>query len=738
MRFWSLCGFVAFCALFRSFASALHLRHRSGRANSWATTLLDNGAVTDSLFPILHERLGSNLPADLQLLRDSAPQKDKKAADATAFDVNVRRHIGNLKVMTFNLRSSLHADDVGIRDWEVRKIVIADILAIYRPHIIAVQEGTPEMLSFLSSAVPGYAVAPHVAQDGRLEGNTNGVLYNASALHIVASTQFWVKNASILAQPESSTAEAVPDVTEAPSEFSTEDMAQTEVTPNEEDRFVEPDDFDVPNETTRPFGGDESKAASNADAQDNANNDAKPTNAEIDAAGQAGAVSGAIAGASAAVKAFDAALQPSRVSTAPGTGSLDKEHAIEDVDGGGTEDETTEAVPDAEPSGSGSRDKEHVIEDVDGGGTAGETTEAMPDEEPSGAGSRDKEHVIEDVDGGGTEDETTEAVPDEEPVDALATPPSNNPAAPTESAFGQYINGIYVTFTVMCVKPTCAIYVGVIDVALSRSIAYDSRAMSYFGDQLQKFVHTKCDDIFCVVVGDFGRSKVDNPLYQQLTSAKAMGLQDAWTSSSMHMGKARLSYNAWRTADDVDVAATSLPVSSSLFQDWILYHEGNATVEVPSTSILSHQFAPAGMAKDFVVSDHFPVMAYFSVLAEERDHSAAAQKGNTGWDWGIGGIVSASHTGLSPVQESGVNIPVLSIPPLPLLAQQRLPKLKRGGAGGNAKEQQVLASVDSFMKNATSQMDEQLAELDAELTADSADSGIDSDRMVTTTASVSK
>lgn len=71
----------------------------------------------------------------------------------------------------------------------------------------------------------------------------------------------------------------------------------------------------------------------------------------------------------------------------------------------------------------------------------------------------------------------------------------------------------YVTFTVFCIKPSCAIYFGVVNVRLKKEQAADAAAMAAFGSRLLDFVHAKCDDIFCMVVGDFAQTKGGSKLY---------------------------------------------------------------------------------------------------------------------------------------------------------------------------------------------------------------------------------
>ena len=716
----------------------------------------------------VHAKFGfaNNLPLDLTGFTKAAGAEDQNAAATAAFGLNVRRHIGNLKAMSFNLRSALHRNDTGVRDWEVRKVLIAAMLNIYRPHVLAVQEGTPEMLAFLASAVPGYVVAPHLAEHGHLEGNTNGVLYNATALHIVASTQFWFATHGLAASA------AAAQLAEA---AATQANLAAAATP----RHV------VENESSKP---------------------------QLDA----GATAGAAAGARAAVAAFDA-RHPAETGTDNQQEITEAPEPSEEGDGGGSASSSagvagavagTKAALGAfdslgsqgfhTQSESAMASSQDVAAAPDGpysadaavsGARAGAKAAlrafdlaANAAENSTGAGESD----IEDG-GAGTASmlgsSSSKRLKHATAADfaAVSKEATANVTLPHGALEGisqtHQLGAVYVTFTVFCIKPSCAILFGVVNVHLKPHQAQNLRAMEQFGQELLEFVDRKCDDIFCIVVGDFGAMKGGNALYRLLTTTNTStgsassgdvsttksetgplvgvrALQDAWTSSSMHMGKARVSFNDWHTCEDSEVAARSLPVSGTDFQDWILcvafqhwvnhsanplilicvsngrvvarfrqhrrYHQGNATVEVPSTAVVSHQFAPEGSASDFVLSDHFPVAAYFTVLAEERDAAAAAAAGNSGWSWGFSPVearpendaATAGSSGNSPGttgDQAPGEIPSLSIPPLPLAARDKLPALKRPLG---------VAASDKRVDAATAKIQTELEDLFKEIDAD--------------------
>ena len=85
--------------------------------------------------------------------------------------------------------------------------------------------------------------------------------------------------------------------------------------------------------------------------------------------------------------------------------------------------------------------------------------------------------------------------------------------------------------------------------------------------------------------------------------------------------------------------------------------KGNATVEVPATAVVSHQFAPEGVATDFVLSNHFPVLSYFTIIAEERNVDVAAAHGNVGWSWGF----DSSSNSASSVIDDTVHLSLIHI-----------------------------------------------------------------------------
>jgi hypothetical protein len=148
--------------LTRSLASAATASALS--VGSASSSLLQDRALLAQLYPDLYAGLATNLPADLAAFTAAADRGDDEdnetasssalwssssssssstasaaspspaavAARTVAYDVNVRRHIGNLQVMTFNLRSSLHEEDTGLRDWEVGGWVHGDALSLPR------------------------------------------------------------------------------------------------------------------------------------------------------------------------------------------------------------------------------------------------------------------------------------------------------------------------------------------------------------------------------------------------------------------------------------------------------------------------------------------------------------------------------------------------------------------------------------------------------------------------------
>lgn len=147
-------------------------------------------------------------------------------------------------------------------------------------------------------------------------------------------------------------------------------------------------------------------------------------------------------------------------------------------------------------------------------------------------------------------------------------------------------------------------------------------------------------------------------------------------------------------------------------------------MEVPSTAVVSHQFAPEGSASDFVLSDHFPVAAYFTVLAEERDAAAAAAAGNSGWSWGFSPVEARTDTATASANGPGTaadqapgEVPSLSIPPLPLAARDKLPALKRP-LGVAASDKRVDEATGKIM----TELEDLFKEIDADENGSSANS----------------
>ncbi|DBA01222.1 TPA: hypothetical protein N0F65_010814 [Lagenidium giganteum] len=93
-----------------------------------------------------------------------------------------------VKVMSFNLRTSLARDPCPSGCWEQRKWRVQQLLQRYSPDLIGTQEGAPDQIQFLQSNV-GYASVGECA--GPCESNErNAIFYRADRWQVIEQGTF--------------------------------------------------------------------------------------------------------------------------------------------------------------------------------------------------------------------------------------------------------------------------------------------------------------------------------------------------------------------------------------------------------------------------------------------------------------------------------------------------------------------------------------------------------------------
>lgn len=93
-------------------------------------------------------------------------------------------------VMTYNLRLNIPSD--GENRWDNRKEWVSDLVNYYAPDVLGIQEGLPEQVQYLDSALIGYDYVGVGRDDGRNKGEFSAIFYQTKKLKVQESGTFWL------------------------------------------------------------------------------------------------------------------------------------------------------------------------------------------------------------------------------------------------------------------------------------------------------------------------------------------------------------------------------------------------------------------------------------------------------------------------------------------------------------------------------------------------------------------
>lgn len=94
---------------------------------------------------------------------------------------------GTTRVMSFNVR----CDDVNGTKVSMRRQIVADEILHVAPDSVGLQEATPEFVSYLKAALPGY-IGVGEGRDGGSKGEHCCIFYNFKKWKLVDSGTFWL------------------------------------------------------------------------------------------------------------------------------------------------------------------------------------------------------------------------------------------------------------------------------------------------------------------------------------------------------------------------------------------------------------------------------------------------------------------------------------------------------------------------------------------------------------------
>ncbi|MEO9476472.1 MAG: endonuclease/exonuclease/phosphatase family protein [Cyclobacteriaceae bacterium] len=93
-------------------------------------------------------------------------------------------------MMTYNIRLSLASD--GPNAWDNRKENVAGQILFYEPDIFGIQEGLPEQVDYLDSALQEYNFIGVGRDDGARKGEFSAIYFKTDRLKLLQSGTFWL------------------------------------------------------------------------------------------------------------------------------------------------------------------------------------------------------------------------------------------------------------------------------------------------------------------------------------------------------------------------------------------------------------------------------------------------------------------------------------------------------------------------------------------------------------------
>ena len=96
----------------------------------------------------------------------------------------------SVTMMTYNIRLSLKSD--GPNAWDNRKENVAGQILFYEPDIFGIQEGLPEQVNYLDSALQDYSFIGVGRDDGARKGEFSAIYFRTDKFKLLQSGTFWL------------------------------------------------------------------------------------------------------------------------------------------------------------------------------------------------------------------------------------------------------------------------------------------------------------------------------------------------------------------------------------------------------------------------------------------------------------------------------------------------------------------------------------------------------------------
>lgn len=96
----------------------------------------------------------------------------------------------DLTIMSYNIRLNIASD--GPNKWSNRKETLVAQIAFNRPDLLGIQEGLPQQVDYLDSALNGYEYVGVGRDNGKRAGEFSALFYRSDKLECLASDTFWL------------------------------------------------------------------------------------------------------------------------------------------------------------------------------------------------------------------------------------------------------------------------------------------------------------------------------------------------------------------------------------------------------------------------------------------------------------------------------------------------------------------------------------------------------------------
>lgn len=95
-----------------------------------------------------------------------------------------------LSFMTYNIRYDNPKD--GEDNWHKRKEWLASQIKFYEPHVLGIQEGLHDQVTYLDEQLADYNYVGVGRDNGKEKGEYSAIYYKSSALEVLVSNTFWL------------------------------------------------------------------------------------------------------------------------------------------------------------------------------------------------------------------------------------------------------------------------------------------------------------------------------------------------------------------------------------------------------------------------------------------------------------------------------------------------------------------------------------------------------------------